>query len=98
MRKIKHGSWKERFWETSLGWPLREASLRSGLNEKKPDIELGENIPGREKSEFTSHKVEASVDWRDIKKASGAAVSRVEKVGYETRSVGEAAVIQPGSN
>lgn len=36
MRKIKHGSWKERFWVTSLVWPLREPSLRSGLNEKKP--------------------------------------------------------------
>ena len=68
------------------------------MRRSQPDIELGENIPGRENSEFKSHKAEASVDWRDIKKASGAAVSRVEKVGYETRSVGEAAVIQPGSN
>lgn len=36
MRKIKDENWKERFWVTSLVQPLREASLRSGLNEKKP--------------------------------------------------------------
>lgn len=68
------------------------------MRRSQPDIELGENIPGREKSAFKSHKVEASVDWRDIKKPSGAAMSRVGKVGYEMRSVGEGAVIQPGSN
>lgn len=45
------------------------------MRRSQPDIELGENIPGREKSAFKSHKVEASVDWRDIKKASGAAMS-----------------------
>lgn len=59
----------------------------------QPDIELGKNIPGREMSEFKSQMVEASVDWRNRKKASGAGASRVEKTGYEMRSVGEAAVI-----
>ena len=44
-------------------------------------------------SEFKSQMVEASVDWRNRKKASGAGASRVEKTGYEMRSVGEAAVI-----
>lgn len=51
------------------------------MRRSQPDIELGENIPGREKSAFKSHEVEASVDWRDIKKAQWGCYTRVEKVG-----------------
>lgn len=36
MKKIKHGSGKERFRIASLVWPVRETSVRSGLDEKKP--------------------------------------------------------------
>lgn len=36
MKKIKHGSGKERFRIASLVWPVRETSMRSGLDEKKP--------------------------------------------------------------
>lgn len=59
----------------------------------QPGTELGNNIPGRGNSGLKGHEVEAPVCSRNVKRTSGAGVSR-GKTGCKPRSAGEAAVLE----